>query len=145
MDPVCYLLTVTCISRCATQLPHILQLWQIPTATSSIQEDKQMKQPIAKRVFSSRHRLYVTYVSLSQSAAKTSRLQPETDFRPECSSGACTLFTSRRLADSCCSALPTHTHTRVCVPLPVAWRFGNFEPGVLAVVDGMFCWMRGSR
>lgn len=76
-------LTVTRMSRCAMQLPHILQLWQISTDARPISEDKQTLQPIATRVFSLRYRLYITYVSLSQSAAKVSRLPTGDGFPSE--------------------------------------------------------------
>lgn len=70
-------------------------------------QDKYITQPIVTQVFSNRHRLYMTYVSLSQSASRCRTSQPETDFRTKCSKIARTLFTSRCLADSCYRTLPT--------------------------------------
>lgn len=66
-----------------------------------------MIQPIPARVFRNRPRLYKTDVTLSQSAGAISPLPTGDEFRTKCGKRACTLFTSRWLADSCCSAFST--------------------------------------
>lgn len=66
---------VTCMSRCAIQLPHILQLWQNSERTCPL-EEKQIDHPIITQFSSCWHRLYVTDVSLSQSQPSVSNLPP---------------------------------------------------------------------